>query len=174
MRAPTHILSFAVSAGPGWCGRAVRARGLPLATRKRHPPGDTDAIARGRLAAARAHARRRPTRACPQADEPVDPKPKIEAECHKACTKEWAEYEKCKDRIKAKGTGSCEPWAFDYWKCIDKCVSGLRHAGRGGAPLLQGDAVVLRRAALGPGADRSAAPACLAAQTAPKLFALLK
>jgi ubiquinol-cytochrome c reductase subunit 6 len=53
----------------------------------------------------------------------VDPKPQIEKECHKPCDKEWSQYEKCKERIKAKGEGTCEPWAFDYWKCIDKCVS---------------------------------------------------
>ena len=30
----------------------------------------------------------------------------------------------CKERIAAKGAGSCEPWAFEYWKCMDKCVDG--------------------------------------------------
>jgi hypothetical protein len=58
-----------------------------------------------------------------QADEPVDPKPQIEKDCHPSCKKEWTEYEMCKDRIAAKGTGNCEPWAMDYWRCIDKCVS---------------------------------------------------
>ncbi|RYG46705.1 hypothetical protein EON67_09255 [archaeon] len=57
-----------------------------------------------------------------QADEPVDRKPEIEQECHKPCTSAWANYEACKERIAAKGTGSCEPWAFDYWRCVDKCV----------------------------------------------------
>lgn len=57
-----------------------------------------------------------------QADA-VDIKPQLEKECHSSCTQQWQEYEKCKERIKAKGEGSCEPWAFDYWKCIDKCVS---------------------------------------------------
>jgi hypothetical protein len=36
--------------------------------------------------------------------------------------REWNEYERCKDRIKTKGSGNCEAWAFDYWKCVDKCV----------------------------------------------------
>lgn len=27
----------------------------------------------------------------------------------------------CVKRIEAKGEGDCEPWYFDYWKCIDKC-----------------------------------------------------
>jgi ubiquinol-cytochrome c reductase subunit 6 len=58
-----------------------------------------------------------------QADEVVDNKAAIEKACHPACTKPWADYESCKKRIADKGTGSCEPWAFDYWKCIDKCVS---------------------------------------------------
>ncbi len=53
----------------------------------------------------------------------MDPKPKVDASCHKSCLREFSEYEKCKERIKAKGTGSCEPWFFDYQKCIDKCVS---------------------------------------------------
>jgi ubiquinol-cytochrome c reductase subunit 6 len=60
---------------------------------------------------------------CVQAESAVDPKARIEKECHKPCEREWKEYEKCKERIKAKGEGSCEPWSFDYWKCVDKCVS---------------------------------------------------
>jgi ubiquinol-cytochrome c reductase subunit 6 len=60
----------------------------------------------------------------PQSDsEPVDPKPAIEAACAPACSTAWTAYEKCKERIAAKGSGNCEAWAFDYWKCIDKCVS---------------------------------------------------
>jgi len=39
------------------------------------------------------------------------------------CPKPWAEYEKSKERIAAKGTGNCEAWAFDYWRCIDKCAA---------------------------------------------------
>jgi hypothetical protein len=29
----------------------------------------------------------------------------------------------CKARIEKTKEGDCEPWYFDYWKCIDKCVS---------------------------------------------------
>ena len=68
---------------------------------------------------------RPPPRKLPPQSDPVDPKPRIEKECHKPCESQWREYGKCKDRIKAKGEGSCEPWAFDYWKCIDKCVSPI-------------------------------------------------
>jgi len=60
-----------------------------------------------------------------QPDDPVDPKPKIEAACHKSCLKESSEIVKCEARIKAKGEGNCEPWTFDYIKCIDACVSAL-------------------------------------------------
>lgn len=59
----------------------------------------------------------------PLQPEPVDPKPQIEKACHPVCVKPFAEYEKCKDRIAKKGSGSCEPWMMDYWQCIDKCVS---------------------------------------------------
>jgi ubiquinol-cytochrome c reductase subunit 6 len=59
-----------------------------------------------------------------QADEePVDPKPEIEKQCHKPCEKQWNQYQACVDRITKKGEGHCEEWAFDYWHCIDKCVS---------------------------------------------------
>jgi hypothetical protein len=56
-------------------------------------------------------------------EDVVDKKADFEKGCHPVCVKPFAEYEKCKERIAAKGSGSCEPWAFDYWKCIDKCVS---------------------------------------------------
>ena len=49
-------------------------------------------------------------------------KDKLEAECHKPCVNEFKLYEKCVDRIKVKGSGACEPWSFDYIKCVDKCV----------------------------------------------------
>lgn len=63
-----------------------------------------------------------------QADEVVDPKPRIEKECHKPCERQWQEYEKCKERLKSgKTEGTCEPWAFDYWKCVDKCVSIIEY-----------------------------------------------
>lgn len=60
----------------------------------------------------------------PQADaEVVDQKPRIEKECHSSCTGQWGKYEACVKRITAKGSGSCEPWAFDYWTCVDKCTA---------------------------------------------------
>ncbi len=76
----------------------------------------------------------------------MDPKPRIEKECHKPCTGAWREYEKCKDRIKAAGEGSCEPWAFDYWKCIDACVSGRRPAAPAGRRACSGPAGACARA----------------------------
>lgn len=58
-----------------------------------------------------------------QADEePVDPKPILEKQCHSSCTTPWTAYQKCETRIKEKGFGDCEAWYFDYWKCVDKCV----------------------------------------------------
>lgn len=51
---------------------------------------------------------------------------------------EWKLYEKCIPRIQAKGEGTCEPWYFDYIKCVDKCVRLLcraRCAGAGGVAL---------------------------------------
>jgi len=33
----------------------------------------------------------------------------------------YAKYEACKARIEKTKEGDCEPWYFDYWKCIDKC-----------------------------------------------------
>ena len=54
----------------------------------------------------------------------MDPKAAIEKVCHSACSQPWSSTQKCKERIAAKGAGSCEPWAFEYWKCMDKCVDG--------------------------------------------------
>jgi ubiquinol-cytochrome c reductase subunit 6 len=66
---------------------------------------------------------RRAARFAAQADA-VDPKPRIEKECHKPCERQWAEYEKCKVRIAGNKDGlNCEPWTFDYWKCVDKCAA---------------------------------------------------
>lgn len=56
-------------------------------------------------------------------DEPVDPKPRLEAECKPACEGLWVEAQKCVARVEKKGHGQCEPQYFDYWKCIDACVS---------------------------------------------------
>lgn len=61
-----------------------------------------------------------------QADEPVDRKPEIEEACKASCVKQFAAYEACKERIAAKGQGTCEPFAIDAWHCVDKCVSFFR------------------------------------------------
>jgi len=58
---------------------------------------------------------------------------------------EWKAYEKCAERIKAKGHGTCEPWSFDYIKCVDKCVR--RRVGEGGSAAAAGGR--RRRAAAG-------------------------
>ena len=33
--------------------------------------------------------------------------------------------QECVERIRAKGEGECEPYYFDWLKCIDKCVSKI-------------------------------------------------
>jgi len=55
--------------------------------------------------------------------DPVDTKPAIDKLCEKSCKTETAELAKCTARIKAKGSGSCEPWYFDLQKCIDACAA---------------------------------------------------
>lgn len=58
-----------------------------------------------------------------QADA-VDQKARFEKDCHKPCEKQHNEYEKCKVRIQGNTEGlNCEPWKFDYWKCVDKCAA---------------------------------------------------
>ena len=58
-----------------------------------------------------------------QDEEPVDPLPKLRAECRPNCTAATAKYEACVNRIKASGEGDCEAWYFDYLHCVDKCVA---------------------------------------------------
>jgi ubiquinol-cytochrome c reductase subunit 6 len=106
-----------------------------------------------------------------EAADPVCVKPKLEEKCHKPCKKQWTEIEKCQERVKAKGHGSCEPWNFDYWKCIDACVScpgGHWESMAGAAPA----------AALQPGLSHTSHPPSPSLsslwQAAPKLFAALK
>lgn len=53
----------------------------------------------------------------------VDPKPALDKECHAPCTSYWTEYLACGGRIKGKAEATCEPQAFDYWKCVDKCTA---------------------------------------------------
>ena len=92
----------------------------------------------------RSHALRLP----PAQADPVDAKPAIEQACHAACTVPADKYEACKDRIAKKGTGNCEAWSFDYWKCIDACVRGSGARG-GKQPACAGGATRRREAACG-------------------------
>lgn len=54
-----------------------------------------------------------------------DPKPQLEEACKVDCLKEWHNYKACAERIKSDESGEahCTGWAFDYWRCIDKCVA---------------------------------------------------
>ena len=81
------------------------------------PPGRAAAAAPNNCADRRRLPTPPPSPSLPQAEaqEPVDPKPRIEKECHKPCERQWAEYDKCKLRIAKAKEGSCEPWVFDYW-----------------------------------------------------------
>ena len=57
-----------------------------------------------------------------QADEePECPYPAMTEACKPKCTAAFAAYEACAVRIKSKPGHDCEPWHFDYMKCIDKC-----------------------------------------------------
>ena len=57
-------------------------------------------------------------------DEPVCQKPMIEEHCKQHhCEAAVAAYEACVERVRAKGEGHCEGYAFDLWHCIDHCVS---------------------------------------------------
>lgn len=58
-----------------------------------------------------------------QSDDPVDPKPALEKKCKEPCTPLWDLYLKCETRVAKSKEGTCEPWFFDYTKCVDKCVS---------------------------------------------------
>ena len=58
----------------------------------------------------------------PQEEEPQCAYPALTAACEPKCTGPMAAYEACKERIAKKPElGDCEPWYFDYLKCIDKC-----------------------------------------------------
>ena len=59
-----------------------------------------------------------------QSDDPVDPKPELEKKCHEPCKPLWELYKQCETRVTKSKEGACEPWFFDYTKCVDKCVSG--------------------------------------------------
>ena len=58
-------------------------------------------------------------------DEVVDPKAGVDAKClaHVECSKALVAYERCAERIEAKGSGQCAGQYMDYIACVDKCAS---------------------------------------------------
>ncbi|EEF29955.1 Ubiquinol-cytochrome c reductase complex 7.8 kDa protein, putative [Ricinus communis] len=58
-------------------------------------------------------------------EEPVDQKKYLEESCKPKCVKPLLEYEACVKRIRGDETGHkhCTGQYFDYWSCVDKCVS---------------------------------------------------
>ncbi|AAD39640.1 Similar to gb/X79273 cytochrome c reductase hinge protein subunit from Solanum tuberosum. ESTs gb/T45282 and gb/T21596 come from this gene [Arabidopsis thaliana] len=58
-------------------------------------------------------------------DEVVDPKKYLEESCKPKCVKPLLEYQACVKRIQGDDSGHkhCTGQYFDYWQCIDKCVS---------------------------------------------------
>ncbi|CAF2050635.1 unnamed protein product [Brassica rapa] len=58
-------------------------------------------------------------------DEVVDPKKYLEESCKPKCVKPLLEYQACVKRIQGDDSGHkhCTGQYFDYWHCIDKCVS---------------------------------------------------
>jgi ubiquinol-cytochrome c reductase subunit 6 len=57
-----------------------------------------------------------------QSDDIVDPKPALEEQCHAPCKPLFELVKACEVRVAKSGEGTCEPWLFDYVKCVDKCV----------------------------------------------------
>nr|ACG44489.1 ubiquinol-cytochrome c reductase complex 7.8 kDa protein [Zea mays] len=57
--------------------------------------------------------------------EPVDQKNYLEERCKPQCVKTLYDYEKCVKRVESDGSGQkhCTGQYFDYWSCVDKCVS---------------------------------------------------
>ena len=58
-------------------------------------------------------------------EEVVDPKLAADEHCAKTdkCARLMVEYEKCSERIEAKGSGHCSGQYMDYIACVDSCVS---------------------------------------------------
>ncbi|CAL9098704.1 unnamed protein product, partial [Musa acuminata var. zebrina] len=58
-------------------------------------------------------------------EEPVDPKQYLEETCKPKCVRPLRAYQACVERIKGDETGHkhCTGQYFDYWKCVDDCVS---------------------------------------------------
>nr|UER43497.1 ubiquinol-cytochrome C complex reductase hinge protein [Viscum album] len=60
-----------------------------------------------------------------QDEEVVDQKAYLEEACKPKCVKQWLQYQGCVSRVKDDTTGQkhCTGQYFDYWHCVDKCVS---------------------------------------------------
>ncbi|KAF3675116.1 hypothetical protein FXO38_04889 [Capsicum annuum] len=60
-------------------------------------------------------------------EEVVDQKATLEVSCKPKCVRQLKEYQACTKRIEGDETGNkhCTGQYFDYWYCIDKCVSSL-------------------------------------------------
>ncbi|KAG2323849.1 hypothetical protein Bca52824_006577 [Brassica carinata] len=58
-------------------------------------------------------------------EEVVDPKKCLEESCKPKCVKPLLEYQACVKRIQGDESGHkhCTGQYFDYWQCVDKCVS---------------------------------------------------
>nr|KJB11895.1 hypothetical protein B456_002G001600 [Gossypium raimondii] len=58
-------------------------------------------------------------------EEPVDQKKYLEDGCKPKCVKQLRSYEACVKRIQGDESGHkhCTGQYFDYWSCVDKCVS---------------------------------------------------
>nr|KJB11898.1 hypothetical protein B456_002G001600 [Gossypium raimondii] len=60
-------------------------------------------------------------------EEPVDQKKYLEDGCKPKCVKQLRSYEACVKRIQGDESGHkhCTGQYFDYWSCVDKCVSSF-------------------------------------------------
>ena len=58
-------------------------------------------------------------------EDPVDPRPDLEEACKPKCAKFVTAYEGCVGRVEKDTTGEahCTGQYFDFWHCIDHCVS---------------------------------------------------
>eukprot|EP00325_Prymnesiales_sp_UTEX-LB-985_P008995 CAMPEP_0174714196 /NCGR_PEP_ID=MMETSP1094-20130205/17102_1 /TAXON_ID=156173 /ORGANISM="Chrysochromulina brevifilum, Strain UTEX LB 985" /LENGTH=69 /DNA_ID=CAMNT_0015913501 /DNA_START=26 /DNA_END=235 /DNA_ORIENTATION=+ len=58
-------------------------------------------------------------------EETVDPKTQLDANCSAKldCAKALVAYERCAERIEAKGSGQCAGQYMDYVRCVDICAS---------------------------------------------------
>ncbi|KAJ1412689.1 hypothetical protein B484DRAFT_352985 [Ochromonadaceae sp. CCMP2298] len=54
-------------------------------------------------------------------EEPLCVLPQLTKLCEPKCVAPFKQYNDCSKRLDAGKAGDCEPWYFDYLKCIDKC-----------------------------------------------------